>query len=482
MTTSTLVIDLGSSSCRLSVIDEHGITVDDRRLALPPERGESGSGHVEWNGDALAHAVLSAAQELAAATPLSGVAITNQRTSCLLWQRSTSRALSPVLGWADGRTLDLDRQLRRENPEHAAGYSATKWRWMLDEVDPDRSRSAAREICAGTLDSWVAWVLSNGEVHCTDTSNAAFTGMLDLETVAWSQAVAERVGVPLSILPRVVEATGEHGRAVALAGAPMIRVLIGDQQASLVGQGCRDSGSCAITLGTVGAVDLVVGTTVPQVNRSVGYATVALSTGGTTSYALETSIQAAGSALAWLVRVGILPAPEQVDELVDPLQAPGPAMFVSALEGLGAPQWKFDARAAFVGLSGSDERADLVRAVLDGIACALAEVLDLIEADTSTPITRITVDGGLAQSNAMMSILAATSGRVIERPADVEATTRGAAMLALSTLGLELAEPDAATTVLPGSGHSADRAAWARAVGYVLDERQNRLRSSAPQN
>lgn len=480
MTLPILVIDLGTSSCRLSVIDVTGRTVAERRLDTQPQRGESGSGHVEWDGNALAHTILSAAQEITGLVPVGEVAITNQRTTCLLWEAESSTALGPVLGWADGRTLDLDRQLRREDSSHSPGLSATKWRWLLDAADPDRVRSNGGELRAGTLDSWLVWVLSAGQVHRTDATNAAHTGMLNLLTVQWDAATAERVGVPLSILPEIVEATGDHGRAVALAGAPMIRVIIGDQQASLVGQDCVAPGAGSITLGTVGAIDLVVGSTVPQVARRAGYPTVALHDGGTTSYAVESSIQAAGSAIAWLLRLGILTAPEQIDVLVDAKRQPGSCVFVSALEGLGAPHWKFDARGILVGLSGSDGRAEIVRAVLDGISCALAEALNLLEVESETTITTLSVDGGLAKSDAMMSILAATTGRTLQRHADVEATTRGAALLALRDRR-KVPPAELATDVFePQHGHSADRAAWARAVEYVLDERKNRLGVPAP--
>ncbi|GAP38857.1 FGGY family carbohydrate kinase [Piscinibacter sakaiensis] len=469
-TDPVLVIDCGTTRLKLSLVAPDGTVLVRQASEVPVQRDAEG---LAWDGAVLGRCVLDGAAALLAGRRVAGVAIANQRVSCLLWDAATGAPLGPVLGWSDRRTRGLDRALRAQGLRHTPGLTGSKLRWLLDQADPERRRSRAGGLRAGTLDSWLLWLLSGGRLHLSDHVNAAQTGLFDVRRLAWDEALAEALGVPPRILPQPVPNTGPYGPARALPGAPPLLAVIGDQQASLVGQGALAPGACKITFGTVGVVNAVLGDAPLAAHSRDAFGNIACSTPAGVLHGAESSMQSAGSAIEWLMRAGVLDEAAALDCLVDPCRRSG-AVFVSALEGLGAPHWKPAARAAFLGLDASDGRAELCRAVLDGIACAAAEILDRLEAVVGRPLGEIGLDGGLSASRAFQDILAATTGRPLRRAGSTEATTRGAAALAFAALqGLP---PDRALPPPPGAGRvqprdgtrPADRAAWAHAVQQVL--------------
>ncbi|MEH6528221.1 MAG: FGGY family carbohydrate kinase [Sneathiella sp.] len=467
-----LVIDLGTTSVRLSLVDEHGNVFTKFRAALPTFRERPGE--VVWDGNVIAQTVLKAARAVSNEQALMGIALATQRASCLLWDAETSDPIGPVLSWSDGRTRQLDRDLRASGVRHTPGLSASKLRWLLDSIDPDRKAAHAGRIRGGTLDTWLAWILSSGKLHITDHTNASHTGIFNLSVLDWDSELTEMLNIPRNILAYPLPSTGPFGNANALPGSPPILAISGDQQASLMGQGCVDQGTAKITFGTGGIINTIVGSRPLAETTRSAFANIAHSTQAGVIYGAETAIFSAGSAIEWLIRLGVLGKAGSIDNLVDPCHKSGTAIFVSALDGLGAPYWKSTARGAFMGLSSSDEPGDMVRAVLDGIVCATADVLDRIEADIQENLTNISIDGGLSNSAAFCSILKATTNRSLHRAIHVESTTIGVAILAFQALGRVLpveTEADTAAAIAPAEGTiPADRKAWADAIDLVLED------------
>ncbi|MBH1963026.1 MAG: hypothetical protein I8H77_01755 [Comamonadaceae bacterium] len=478
MEDTILVVDCGTTSLRFSLVSKTGQTVTTRRAVVPAHHDADG---ISWDGNAIASCILREVEALVGDEPIAGIAIANQRTTCLVWDAQTSQVLGPVLSWSDGRTRDLDRALRGQGVRHVANLTGSKLRWLLDRVDPDRALSNSGRLKGGTLDSWIVWTLSGGKRHLSDHVNASHSGLFDIRKLAWDDALAASMGVPLAILPSLVPCTGPFGAAEAVRGQPPILALIGDQQASLLGQGCVKPGATKITFGTVGVVSSVLGSQPLASHGRAAFGNIALSTGQGVRYGVETSMQSAGSAIEWLIRTGLLDDASNIDALVDPTHR-SEAIFVSALDGLGAPHWKPAARAAFMGLSSANGRGDMARAVLDGIACATSEILDLLEQATQLPLENISIDGGLSASRVFRDILVTTAGRPMRHAAHIESTTFGAAVLGFLALGHDLRPDDAdlwkaAAPILPHSGTKpGDRLAWREAVDAVLTLHERRIR------
>ena len=252
---SILVIDVGTSGVRAAVVrPDTTVSFELHREVLPDSPAP---GLVEFDASAMAEAALEVAGAvLADHGPVDAVGIANQRGSTVVWDRATGEPIGPGLGWQDLRTVGECLVLGAEGIRMAPNVSATKVAWLLDQFDPDR----ARDLCFGTVDSWIAWNLSGGELHITDMSNAGVTGLVDLAgTPQWSERVLERLRIPASMLPRIVDSTGMVGDASALPGAPPIAGIAGDQQSSLIGQGCGRRGLAKITFGTGGLLDLCLG-------------------------------------------------------------------------------------------------------------------------------------------------------------------------------------------------------------------------------
>ncbi|HEY0518879.1 MAG TPA: FGGY family carbohydrate kinase, partial [Ilumatobacteraceae bacterium] len=252
---TVLVVDVGTSGLRAAVVSGDGEVRALEHRPFPPSTPFPGL--VEFDGAEMAAAVLDvASRSLAAAGPVQAVGITNQRASTLVWDRATGVPIAPGLGWQDLRTVfDCITARSDHGLALAPNQSATKIAWLLNNVAGARDR----DLCFGTVDTWVAWVLSDGAVHVTDPSNAAVTGLLNSDCTAWSRDVCAALEIPIEMLPSIVDSTGLFGEASALDGSPPLAALIGDQQASLVGQGCVRPGLAKITFGTGGMLDVCTG-------------------------------------------------------------------------------------------------------------------------------------------------------------------------------------------------------------------------------
>ncbi|MGH9279977.1 MAG: FGGY family carbohydrate kinase [Acidimicrobiales bacterium] len=427
---SVLVVDVGTSGVRSAVVEATGSVGPVHHRELPPSARDQL--FVEFDAAAMAAAVLDLARAALDehGGPVEAVGIANQRSSTVLWDRATGVPVGPGVGWQDLRTAGMCLALRSQGLRLAPNESATKLAFLLDLADPGRTR----DLCFGTVDTWVAWTLSQGQVHVTDLSNAGLSGMLHLDASGWNLEVLEALRIPPSVLPSLVDSSGVVGAASALPGAPPIAGRAGDQQASLLGQGCVRPGMAKVTFGTGGMLDMCLGGVRPEFDRrgpAGTFPVVAWRIGGALTWGVEAAMLSAGQAVAWLRDdLGILGTPAESEAVAARCKDSGGVMFVPALQGLGAPVWDFGARGTLLGLARGAGRPEIVRAVLEGVAHRAVDLIESAEADGGHPIASLRADGGMTANGVFVQALADAAQRPVEVSRVREATTLGAAFLA----------------------------------------------------
>ena len=466
-----LVVDVGTSSVRAAVVDRDArLVVEHRRPLLP---GSPAPGLVELDGAATAAAVLDLARAaLDEAGPVDAVGIAAQRASTLVWDRATGDPVAPGIGWQDLRTVGRCLELRPDLVL-TPNQSATKLEAILDQVDRDRRA----DLCFGTVDTWVAWTLSAGRLHVTDASNAAVTGLRTGSNDGWAAPTLSRLRIPERMLPAVVDSTGVLGPAAALAGQPPIAGLLGDQQASLLGQGCVRPGDAKITFGTGGMLDVVVGDR-PRFDRGRAgtFVIVTRRATGRDTWGLEAIMLAAGTSVEWLRDgLALIPDPAASDDLARQCADTGDVWFVPALLGLGTPDWDHGARGALLGVTRGTTRAEIVRAVLEGVAHRGADLVDAATVDAGRPIGTLRVDGGMSANPTFVQALADATQRPVEISPVREATALGAAFAAGLAVGVWPDDDTVAATWAPAArvdpARVLDRERWrdarARAAAWI---------------
>jgi glycerol kinase len=424
-----LAIDQGTTGTTCLVVDDE---------LLPRGRGYREvpqyfprPGWVEHDPEELWGSVLGAATDALAAagiqsTDLSAVGLTNQRETTVVWDRRTGRPVHRAIVWQDRRTAERCRELPRDLIRDRTGlvpdpyFSATKLEWILSERD-------AAGLAFGTVDAWLLWKLTSGEIHATDVSNAARTLLFNLETLDWDRELLELFGVPESVLPRIVSSSGIVGEADLLGARVPVAGIAGDQQAALFGQACFRPGQAKATYGTGSFVLVNAGTesaTAPEgLVRTVAWRL----DGSPAVYALEGSVFVTGAALQWLRDgLGILGPPAESEALARSVESNDGVYFVPALTGLGSPHWEPGARGLIAGLSRGTTRAHIVPAALEAIAYQTRDVLDAMAFDLDV----LRADGGGAQNAFLMQFQADISGLPVEVPTERETTALGAAALA----------------------------------------------------
>lgn len=452
MTSRVLVVDVGTSGVRASVVQGTTVAHVHKKEVLP---SSPAPGFVEFDPAAMAGAVLDVARAALAdaagdgGATVAGVGITNQRASTIVWDRSTGAPVGPGLGWQDLRTVGTCLALRDQGLRMAPNESATKLAMLLDLADPERHR----DLCFGTVDSWVAWTLSEGALHVTDQTNAGVTGLLVADGSTWNTTVLDALRIPEKVLPAIVDSSAPLGPATALDGAPVICGMAGDQQASLVGQGCTRPGTAKATFGTGGMLDMCVGSTRPSFERRGSAGTFPIAAwrrGGHTTWGVEAVMLSAGTCVEWLRDdLGIIAAAAQSEEVAGACTDTGDVWFVPALLGLGTPVWDFGARGTFLGITRGTGRPEMVRAVLEGVAHRGADLLEAAEADTGLEVSALRVDGGMSANSVFVEALADACGRPVEVSPVLEATTLGAAFLGAMALGDYTDEEELAATWRP---------------------------------
>ncbi len=448
--TTILVVDVGTSGVRAGVVSADGTIDHVHYVEVLPS--SPAPGFVEFDAAAMASAVLEVAEAtLSASGPVEGVGIANQRGSTVVWDRHTGEPVGPGIGWQDLRTVGTCLVLRDQGIRVAPNESATKVSMLLDLADPERTR----HLCFGTVDTWVAWTLSGGALHVTDATNAGITGLLAADGADWDDTMLDALRIPRNVLPTIVDSSGAVGEATALPGAPVICGIAGDQQASLVGQGCTRPGLAKATFGTGGMLDLCVGALRPGFARRGGAGTfpiVAWQRAGHKTWGVEAVMLSAGMCVEWLRDdLGVIDTAADSHRVAAACDDTGDVWFVPALLGLGAPVWDFGARGTFVGITRGTGRPEMVRAVLEGVAHRGADLLESAEADTAMTVETLRVDGGMSANPTFVGALADALGRPVEISPVTEATTLGAAYLAGIALGVWADEEDVAAAWNPSA-------------------------------
>ena len=479
-----LVVDVGTTGLRAAVVDDALKIVAYEHRMCPPS--SPAPGLVEIDAVDMAAKALDAARSALAAfgAPVDAVGITSQRASVVVWDRVTGEPIGPGLGWQDLRTV---MECIVAKAEHgwalAPNQSATKLQWLLANTPG----ATDRDLCAGTVDSWIAWTLSQGELHVSDHTNSSGTtsGLRTLDNSEWRTDILDAFHIPASILPTVVDSSGVVGTASALPGAPPIAALIGDQQASLIGQGCIRPGRAKITFGTGGMLDMCTDSGPPTTtNRHVNgtYPIPTWSIDGTLSWGVEAIMLSAGTNVEWLCDdLGIIDTPAHSHDVAARCDDAGGVVYVPALLGLGTPKWDYGARGTLLGVTRGSKRQHVVRAVLEGVAQRGADLVDAAVADTSVDIASIRIDGGMSRNPTFVQALADATGRSISVSPAVESTTIGAAFLAGLGIGTwgrlhdidELWSPAHVVDPRPGVDRDAARLTWRdaleRAGGWFPD-------------
>jgi len=455
---SILVVDVGTSGVRAAIVRPDATVEHEHRVPLLPD--SPAPGLVEFDAARMADAILETAQAaLAAGGSVAGVGIANQRASSIVWERATGRPVAPGIGWQDLRTVGTCLILQAEGIRLAPNASATKVMAILDEVDPVRSRAENGELCFGTVDSWVAWTLSGGAaagsdaLHVTDATNAAVTALVDA-SIGWDEALVQKLRIPAAMLPRIVDSSGTPGNATALAGSPPICGIAGDQQASLIGQGCTLPGMAKATFGTGGMLDQCVGPGAAPGALGRGdagtFPIVAFRVEGRPTWGTEAVMLSAGTCIEWLRDdLGIIATAKESQTVAAECATAGDVWFVPALLGLGTPVWDFGARGTLVGLTRGSGRAEIVRAVLEGVAHRGADLVEASERDSGYPIAALRVDGGMTDNDVFVQALADAIGRPVEISPVQEATTLGAGLLAGLAVGNHGTTEELAATFSP---------------------------------
>ncbi len=487
-----LAVDQGTTSTRAVVYDAVGraLGAASRELTQHYPR----PGWVEHDPEEIWASVREVvpralAQAGVEARRLTAIGLTNQRETVVLWERAGGRPVAPAVVWQDRRTADFCRERRADEPWIAERtglvldpyFSATKVRWLLAQDAALRACAATGELACGTIDSYLLWRLTSGRVHATDATNASRTLLLNLRTGAWDEELCRYFDVPAALLPEVRPSAADFGATHGLDflpdGLPILGAA-GDQQAALFGQCCFTEGEAKCTYGT-GAFFLQHTGPDLRLSRHRLLTTLAASGDGPKQYALEGSVFVAGAAVQWL-RDGLklfdeAPAVEELARRSDPDQ---PVVFVPGFVGLGAPHWVPEARGVLFGLTRGTTAADLGRAVLEGVAFQVADLIAAATEDGGRPLRGLRVDGGMARNAWFLQCQADVLGLPVVQTPHSEATARGAAFLAGWKAGVwpdldalrRLAE-DARTftPVLAADERERRLALWRRAVRAVID-------------
>ncbi|GGI75664.1 glycerol kinase [Polymorphobacter multimanifer] len=484
-----LVLDAGTTSTRAIAFSLEGAII--ASAARPLTQGYPAPGQVEHDAGEiwrLSRDCLLEVADSVGAPRIAAIGITNQRETVVLWDKASGQPLCPAIVWQDRRTADVCAALKAEGHEPAVQattgllldpyFSATKLRWAIDHWPEVAEAHAAGQLLAGTVESWLIWKLSAGTCHITDATNASRTLLMELATARWSDEMLDLFWVPAEILPEIVDCAGPLASTQLLGQRVPITGSAGDQHAASIGQACLAPGEIKATYGTGCFVLAHAGAAVPASTHRL-LATLAFRLDGVNAYALEGSIFVAGAAVQWLRDgLGLIGSAAETEALARSVPDSGGVTFVPALAGLGAPHWSPGARGLITGLSGGTTKAHLARATLEAMGQQTADLTDALRAD-GVAVTALRVDGGMVANDWLCQDLADSLGVPVQRPAVIETTAMGAAMLAavgaglfadLATAAAAMVKPDRSfSPQATDDERSARRAAWARAVRLTLD-------------
>lgn len=445
-----LSLDQGTTSSRAIVFDKKGNIVSLAQKEFTQFFPKPG--WVEHDANEIWSTQLGVASEAVVkaglnAYDISAIGITNQRETTVVWDRKTSQPVYHAIVWQDRRTSEYCDTLKEDGSASIikektglvtdAYFSATKLKWILDNVNGAREKANRGELCFGTIDSWLLWKLTNGKVHATDVTNASRTMMFNIMSMDWDDELLKLFDVPRSVLPKVLSSSEIYGfTQQVLTGAEIpVSGIAGDQQAALFGQMCLNPGMVKNTYGT-GCFMLMNTGDKPVVSKNNLLTTIAWKVNGKVEYALEGGVFIAGAVVQWL-RDGlkIIHKSGDVETLVSRVSDNGGVYMVPAFTGLGAPHWEQDARGIITGITRGTTEAHIARAAIESIAFQTMDVLRSMEADSGIPVKEVRVDGGATINDHLMQFQADMLNTSVLRPRITETTALGAAYLAGLAVG-----------------------------------------------
>lgn len=440
-----LALDQGTSSSRAIVFDHEGRICATAQKEFPQHFPKPGWVEHDpkdiWSSEAsvIAEAITSMGIN---GLNIAGIGITNQRETTIVWDAETGEPVYNAIVWQDRRTSEYCDSLKEQNLTGFirektgliidAYFSATKIRWILENVPGARARAEAGKLRFGTVDTWLLWNLTRGECHMTDVSNASRTMLFNIHTLNWDEDLMKLFGIPMSMLPEVHSSSEIYGYTKTTIFAHKVPVagIAGDQQAALFGQMCTTPGSVKNTYGT-GCFLLMNSGTKPIKSSHNLLTTIAWKIGDTVNYALEGSIFVGGSVVQWLRDgLGIIKSSSEIESLAMTVPDNGGVYFVPALTGLGAPYWDQYAKGTICGLTRGTTAAHIARAALEGIAFETMDIVNAMEHDAGIKLAELKVDGGASRNNLMMQFQADILGTKVIRPKVTETTAMGACYLA----------------------------------------------------
>jgi glycerol kinase len=438
-----LALDQGTTSSRAILFDRDGTiaaAAQKEFTQIFPQPGwvEHDPQEIWATQSAVAVEVLGRAG--VGAADVVAIGITNQRETTIVWDRKTGQPIANAIVWQDRRTAEFCDALKAAGHENLvrdrtglvidAYFSGSKIAWLLDHVSGARRRADAGELAFGTVDSWLVWKLTGGQVHVTDVSNASRTMLFNIRTLSWDADLLQMIGVPAAMLPEVRASSEVYGSATLGKATVPIGGIAGDQQAALFGQMCISPGLTKNTYGTGCFLLQNTGTAaVGSNNRLV--TTIAWKIGGRTEYALEGSVFVGGAVVQWL-RDGLrlIPTSADVETLAGSVADNGGVYVVPAFAGLGAPHWDPYARGLIIGLTRGTSAGHVARAAVESIAYQVSDLLEAVMRDSAIPVGELRVDGGAAVNDALMQFQSDILGVPVVRPSVTETTALGAAYLA----------------------------------------------------
>ena len=441
--TYVLAIDQGTTSSR-AILFDGALNIAGVAQKEFPQHFPA-SGWVEHDPEDLWSTVVETVGQVmdeVGATPgdIAAIGITNQRETTVVWDKATGKALHNAIVWQDRRTADFCASMKGDHEETVTAvtgllfdpyFSATKLKWILDEMPGARERAANGEVLFGTVDSYLIWRMTGGAVHVTDATNAARTMLYDIHDGRWSEEICGLLDRPLAMLPEVKDCAAVFGETGVFGGSIPILGVAGDQQAATVGQACFQPGMLKSTYGT-GCFALLNTGDAPVRSTNRLLTTIGYQLGGKPTYALEGSIFIAGAVVQWL-RDGlrIIKDATETQGLAETSDAGQPVVIVPAFTGLGAPYWNPDCRGAVFGLSRNSGPAEFARAALESVGYQTRDLLEAMQADGAGGGDAVLrVDGGMTASDWTMQFLADILGAPVDRPRVLETTALGAAWLA----------------------------------------------------
>ena len=486
-----LALDQGTSSSRAIVFDHEGNICSTAQMEFTqyfPKPGWVEHDPMEiWSSEAavIAEAISKIGIN---GKNIAAIGITNQRETTIVWDAETGMPVYNAIVWQDRRTSEfcdsmkvqglVDKIREKTGLIIDAYFSGTKIKWILDNVPGAREKAEAGKLRFGTVDSWLVWQLTRGEVHVTDVSNASRTMLFNINTLQWDTELLELLGVPASMMPRVCSSSEVYGhtKTTIFAHEVPIAGMAGDQQAALFGQMCTTPGSVKNTYGT-GCFLLMNTGDKPILSRNNLLTTVAWKIGDKVNYALEGSIFVGGSVVQWLRDgLGIIRSSSEIEALASTVPDNGGVYFVPALTGMGAPYWDQYAHGVICGITRGTTAAHIARAALEGIAFQTMDIVSAMERDAGVRLAELKVDGGASRDDLMMQFQADILDTAVIRPKVTETTAMGACYLAGLAVGYwqsldEIKQQWQAERIFKPSGKdvSAVKEGWKDAISRTIN-------------